>query len=189
MIKEEVVKKYGSLGVLVLFALTVVLCPNLAYAKAAKEIDASVDVALERFQKDVSDGKNLLQKAKGVLVFPSMIKGGFVLGAEYGEGALRIGGKSVDYYNIINGSLGFQLGGQTRRAYILFMEPEALQEFQADPKWLGGLNASGVLIDMGGEGSVDTMKANRPIMTFVLDQKGLMYNLNLEVGRIKKIKK
>lgn len=181
-------KIWGLLTLCLLISVSV-LSPEPLYAKAAKEIDASVDVALELFQRDVNDGKNLLQKAKGVLVFPHMIKGGIGLGAEYGEGALRIDGKTVDYYNMINGSLGFQLGGQVRRIYVLFMESEALQEFRADPKWLGGLNASGVLIDMGGEGSVDTMKANRPIMTFVLDQKGLMYDLNLEVGRIKKIKK
>lgn len=169
--------------------IMVLLGPGPAYAKAAKEIDASVDVALELFQKEVNDGKNLLQKARGILVFPDMIKGGFGFGAEYGEGALRIGGTSVDYYKMISGSFGFQLGGQSRRVFILFMEQEALQEFRANPKWLGGLNASGVLIDTGGEGSMDTMKANQPIMTFVLDQKGLMGNLNMEVGRISKTKK
>jgi lipid-binding SYLF domain-containing protein len=182
-------KKSWGLYLLGLVMMVAMLGPGPAYAKAAKEIDASVDVALEHFQKNVHDGKNLLQKAKGVLVFPGMIKGGFGLGAEYGEGALRIQGKTVDYYNMISGSLGFQLGGQSRRVFILFMEPEALQKFRADPKWLGGLNASGVLIDAGGEGSMDTMKANQPIMTFVLDQKGLMYDLNLEVGRIHKIQK
>jgi lipid-binding SYLF domain-containing protein len=172
-----------------LLAVVVILGPDLVYAKTAKEIDVSVDVALERFRHDVKGGANLLQKAKGVLVFPNMIKGGIGFGAEYGEGALQINGKTVDYYNMINGSLGFQLGGQTRRIYILFMEDPALQEFRSTLKWKGGLNASGAFLSKGAEGSVDTMKMNQPIMTFVLDQKGLMYNLNLEVGKINKIKK
>ena len=182
-------KRFLTFSVIGVVTAVALLMPVPAYAKTAKELNVSVEVALERFQKDVNDGKNLLLKAKGVLVFPNMIKGGIGLGAEYGEGALLINGQTVAYYNMINGSLGFQLGGQTRRIYVLFMEPESLQDFRADPKWLGGLNASGVLLDTGGEGSVDTMKANRPIMTFVLDQKGLMYDLNLEVGKINKIQK
>jgi lipid-binding SYLF domain-containing protein len=182
-------KRFLSFWMIIMWALILVAGPGPAYAKAAKEIDASVDVALEQFQKDIPGAKELLQKAKGVLVFPNMIKGGFVIGAEYGEGALRIDGKSVDYYNMINGSLGFQLGGQIRRSYILFMDELPLKEFREDPDWLGGANASGVFVTVGAEGSVDTMKTNQPIMTFVLDQKGLMYNLNLEVGKINKIEK
>lgn len=181
-------KRWNLCGLSVLL-LAMMPGPVSVYAKEAKEIDAGTDVALELFQNQVSDGKNLLQKVEGILVFPEVIKGGFVVGAEYGEGALRINGQTAGYYDLFSGSLGFQVGGQSRRVYIFFMEPEALQEFQADVKWFGSLNASGVLIDMGWEGSVDTMKVNRPIMTFVLDQKGLMYNLNAEVGRIRKIQK
>ncbi len=182
-------KKYFRMGIMGALALALVAGPRAVYASAAKEIDASVEVALEQFQKDVPGAKDLLKKAKGVLVFPHMMKGGFVIGAEYGEGALRIDGKTVNYYNMINGSLGFQLGGQTRRIFILFMEALPLKEFREDPEWLGGANASGVFMTTGAEGSMDTMKTNKPIMTFVLDQKGLMYNLNLEVGKINKIEK
>ncbi|MBU9888999.1 MAG: hypothetical protein KTQ49_03915 [Candidatus Omnitrophica bacterium] len=159
------------------------------YAKTAREIDVSVDVALERFQSEISGGKDLLNKAKGVLVFPHIVKGGFVIGAEYGEGALRVEGKTVDYYNMISGSLGFQLGGQARRVFVLFLDEASLKMFRDDPDWLGAANASGVLGTWGAEGSMDTMKTNEPIMTFVLDQKGLMGNLNLEVGKINAIKK
>ena len=181
--------KISGFGIFGFLTLALVVGSGTAYAKAAKEIDASVDVALEQFQKDVPGAKDLIKKAKGILVFPHMMKGGFVIGAEYGEGALRIEGKTVDYYNMINGSLGFQLGGQTRRIYILFMDVSPLKDFRLDPEWLGGANASGVFVTTGAEGSVDTMKTNQPIMTFVLDQKGLMYNLNLEVGKINKIEK
>lgn len=181
--------RFLSCWMIIVGALVFVAGLDPAYAKAAKEIDASVDVALEQFQKDVPGATDLLQKAKGILVFPHMIKGGFIIGAEYGEGALRIDGKTADYYNMINGSLGFQLGGQTRRVYILFMDALMLKSFREEPDWLGGVNASGVFVTTGAEGSVDTMKTNQPIMTFVLDQKGLMYNLNLEVGKINKIDK
>ena len=172
-----------------LVMMAAILGPGPAYAKAALEINASVDVALDKFRQDVPGAGDLLQKAKGVLVFPSMLKMGYVLGGEYGEGALRIGGKTVEYYNMISGSVGLQLGGQVRRVYILFMNEKALQEFRSDPDWLGGLNASGVIVKTGAEGSFDTMKTNQPIMTFVLDQKGLMGDLNLEVGKINRIEK
>lgn len=182
-------KNYLNLGILGIFMLGLVWGPNTVYARDAREIDASVEVALEKFREEVSGATDLLRKAKGVLVFPSMMKGGFVIGAEYGEGALQIDGRTVDYFNMISGSLGFQLGGQTRRIYILFLDDLSLKTFQADPDWLGAANASGVLVTLGAEGSVDTMKTNEPIMAFVLDQKGLMYNLNLEVGKINRIKK
>ena len=75
-----------------------------SYAATAKEIDVSVDVALKRFQNEIKGGKEFIKSAKGVLVFPSVYKAGFVIGGEYGEGALRIGGKIVDYYNTVAGS-------------------------------------------------------------------------------------
>ena len=92
--------------------LSIVLGCSLArdsYAATAKEIDVSVDAALKRFQNDIKGGKQFIRSAKGVLVFPSAYKAGFVIGGEYGEGALRIGGKTVDYYSTVAGSWACKL--------------------------------------------------------------------------------
>ena len=79
-------------------------------SKAAK-IDASVNEALQRFYEQIEDGREVAKRAKGLLVLPNVGKGALIVGFEYGRGALRVGGKTVDYYSMATGSLGFQLQG------------------------------------------------------------------------------
>lgn len=173
-------KHFASGRVIGMICLSTFLFSNVSYAKSAKEIDAKVDVALERFEREVFDAKNVLSKAKGILVFPKVIKGGIGIGAEYGVGALRINGKTVNYYNTIAGSFGFQLGAQVKSVYILFMDDYALKNFQSSDGWKAGADGSIALIKTGFDGSVDTFKTDEPIIAYVLGQKGLMYNLTLE---------
>ena len=160
-----------------------------AYAATAKEINVSVDVALENFHKQVKGGKEFLKAAKGVLVFPNVYKAGFGVGGEYGEGALRIGGKTVDYYNTAAASFGFQLGAQKKTVILIFMQQEALKKFRASSGWEAGVDGSVALIKVGAGGSIDTIKINDPIVGFVFGQKGLMYNLTLEGSKYTKLKK
>lgn len=160
-----------------------------AFAAEGIEIDASADVALNNFYSKVTNGKDLVNSAKGVLVFPNVYKAGFVVGGEYGQGALRINNKTVDYYNIITGSYGFQLGLQKKSVILLFMEDSALQKFQNSSNWKAGVDASVALIAVGADGSINTAKLNKPILGFVIGQKGLMYNLTLEGSKISKINK
>ena len=172
--------------------LTLILGCILAknsYAATAKEIDVSVDVALERFQKEVSGAKEFLKSAKGVLVFPSVYKAGFVVGGEYGEGALRIDGKTVDYYSTVAGSWGLQLGAQKKTVILVFMQNEALKKFRNSQGWKAGVDGSVALITVGVEGSIDTTKIKDPIVGFVFGQKGLMYNLTLEGSKYTKLEK
>ena len=168
--------------------LNIFLCAGISFAKSAREIDAGVDTALERFQREVFAGKDMLSKAKGVLVFPGVIKAGIGIGGEYGVGALRIKGKTAGYYNTITGSFGFQLGGQVKSVYLLFMEDGALKGFQSAAGWKAGVDGSVALITVGADGSVDTTKTNQPIIAYVLGQKGLMYNLSIEGSKYNKIK-
>ncbi len=160
-----------------------------AHAATAREIDVSVDVALERFEKDVKGGKEFLASAKGVLVFPSVLKAGFGIGGEYGEGALRIGGKTVDYYNTAAGSFGFQFGAQAKTIMLVFIQDEALEGFRASEGWKAGVDGSVALVTLGAGGSIDTAKIKDPIVGFVFGQKGLMYNLTLEGSKFTKLNK
>ncbi len=160
---------------------------NMASAKSAREIDISVDVALDEFAQQVKGGKEFLKSAKGVLVFPSVIKAGIGIGGEYGEGALRIGGKTVDYYNTAAASIGFQLGAQSKRVIIVFMENEALKKFRGSEGWEAGVDGSVALITLGTGGSIDTNNIKDPIIGFVFGNKGLMYNLTLEGSKYTKI--
>lgn len=158
-----------------------------AQAKPAREIDASVETAWLRFQKEVPGGKQLLERSKGVLVIPNVIKAGFVVGGEYGVGALLIKGKPREYFNLMTGSFGFQLGGQKRDVYLLFMESSALDQFRRSEGWKAGADGSVALVTLGANGSVDTTKTNAPILGFVLGQAGLMYNLTLEGSKFNRI--
>lgn len=160
-----------------------------AVAATAREIDVSVDVALEKFEAEVGGAKQLLASAKGVLVFPKVIKAGFGFGGEYGEGSLRIGGKTVDYYNTIAGSFGLQFGAQAKTIMIMFLDEGALKQFRESKGWKAGVDGSVAVIAIGAGTSLDTTKLNNPIVGFVLDQKGLMYNLTLEGSKFSKIDK
>ena len=159
------------------------------FAASAKEIDLSVDVALERFYKELPGSQAFIKKAKAVLVFPSVIKAGIGLGAEYGEGAMRIDSKTVDYYNTMAASIGFQLGAQAKSIVMLFMENAALKEFRKSEGWKVGVDGSVALVNLGMGDSLDTTNVKDPIVAFVFGQKGLMYNLTLEGSKFNKLKK
>jgi lipid-binding SYLF domain-containing protein len=166
--------------------LAIFTAPN-ARAASAHEIDVGVDATLDRFFYNVGGAQELASKAYGILVFPSVVKAGFGVGGEYGEGALRIRGRTVDYYNTVSASFGFQLGVQERSVIIMFMTPEALDQFRRTAGWKIGADASVAVITVGIGGSIDTNKITSPVVGFILDPKGLMYNLTLEGTKISRI--
>ncbi|MBL7174728.1 MAG: hypothetical protein ISS66_02775 [Desulfobacteraceae bacterium] len=158
-----------------------------AQAASAKEIDIKVDAALEKFTKEIGGAQKLLKEAKGVLVFPSVIKAGFGIGGEYGEGALRIGGKTVDYYSTVAASIGFQLGAQSKSVILIFLDKDELKKFRNSSGWEIGVDGSVALVTLGAGGSIDTTNIKAPIVGFVFSNKGLMYNLTLEGSKITKL--
>jgi lipid-binding SYLF domain-containing protein len=169
--------------------LLAVLLPQVSIADTAKEIDVSVDVALENFYTQVKGGKEFLASSKGVLVFPKVFKAGVGVGGEYGEGALRIGGKTVDYYNTVAVSFGLQLGAQQKTIIIIFMQEDALKNFSERSGWKAGVDGSIALIKLGADVALDTTNIKDPIIAFVFGQKGLMYNLTLEGSKFTKLDK
>jgi len=114
-----------------------------------------------------------------------VIKAGFGIGGEYGEGALRIRGRTVDYYSIAS----FQLGAQARTVIIVFLEKEALRKFRRSEGWRVGVDGSVALVKIGAGGTLDSINVNEPVVAFVIGQKGLMYNLTLEGSKISRLKK
>jgi lipid-binding SYLF domain-containing protein len=161
--------------------------PTLAASK--EEIDAEVRQALSSFHKHTSAGKELEKKAKGVLVFPNVIKAGIGLGGEYGEGALLVDGKTVGYYNVAAASIGLQLGAQARSEIILFMNSKVLSDFRGSSGWKAGVDGSVALATLGAGGAIDSETAKEPIIGFIFSNKGLMYNLSFEGSKITKLDK
>jgi len=164
-----------------------VLGPGVAAAASAYEIDAGVDRTLRAFMRQIRGARELLEKSAAVLVFPSVIKAGMGIGGEYGEGALLIDGRTAGYYNTISASIGFQLGAQARSVIIVFMTRAALDGFRRIDGWKVGVDGSVALITVGVGGSIDTSKIASPIVGFIFDGKGLMYNLTLEGSKISRI--
>jgi lipid-binding SYLF domain-containing protein len=160
-----------------------------AVAATSKEIDVSVDVRLADFERDVDGAKKFLANAKGLLVFPTVIKAGVGFGGEYGEGALRINGKTVAYYSTMAASFGLQFGAQAKTILLVFLDEDALNRFRKSEGWKVGVDGSVAVVVIGAGTSLDSSKLNQPIVGFVLDQKGLMYNLTLEGAKFTKINK
>ena len=172
---------------LLFLGLSLLASSNMALGKTAVEIDTSVDVALEQFDKDIKGGSEFLHSAKGVLVFPNVVKAGFVVGGTYGEGALRIGGKTVDYYSTAAASFGFLAGAQSVRVIIVFMQDDALQKFRESKGWEAGVDGSVTLINVGAAGTLDTTTVRDPIVGFVFGNAGLMADLSLTGSKYTKI--
>lgn len=173
-----------------LFALIAVLSASQAVVAASKvEIDAKVEAALDEFYSTIAAGKPLANKAKGILVFPSVLKAGFGLGGEFGEGALLIGGATQAYYNIASASIGFQIGAQVKKEVIMFMTDEALARFQASDGWEAGVDGSVAIAEWGAAEQISTETIRDPIIGFIFSNKGLMYNLSFEGSKITRIDK
>lgn len=178
-----------SISTLLLAALlALMLAAPAAHAASAAEIDRDVDKALADFRK-IDGADAFLGIAKGVLVFPKVYKAGIGVGGEYGEGALRIGGKTVDYYSTAAASIGFQLGAQAKTIVVLFTEESALKKFRESEGWKVGVDGSVALVDIGVGKAVDTANIKDPVIGFVFGQKGLMYNLTLEGAKFSKLDK
>ncbi|HET8808030.1 MAG TPA: YSC84-related protein [Methylophaga sp.] len=165
------------------------MLPVSVFAATAAEIDIKVDETLKRFKQEVPGGDRFLAKAKGVLVFPNVIKAGFGIGGEYGEGALRIGSETVAYYNTAGASIGFQLGVQSKSLVIVFLEDKALDYFRSSKGWEAGVDGSVAVIEWGVGEDINTINVEDPIVGFMFGNKGLMFNLTLEGSKFTRISK
>jgi len=149
-------------------------------AAKRREIDAGVDNALATLYAKVDGSRELVGKAQGVLVFPSVISAGFVIGGSYGQGALRRGGRTTAYYSVGAGSVGLLAGAQSKAMYLLFMTRDALQKFEASDGWTAGADASVALVNVGANARVDTQDVKAPVVGFVLTNAGLMADLSID---------
>lgn len=153
-------------------------------AAQRSSINAGAQSALSRLAATNPGSKELVQQAKGVLVFPNVISGGFLVGAAAGDGVLLKGGKPVRYYRLAEGSVGLLAGAQSQAIFILFMTDDALARFEASNGWTAGVDASVALLNVGASGSVDTNTARQPVTGYVLNNQGLMAGVSLNGSRI-----
>jgi lipid-binding SYLF domain-containing protein len=158
-----------------------------AKASTAYDIDVGVAATLDRFYGRSPWSRSFAQRSAGMLIFPTIVKAGFGFGGEYGEGSLLTPRHPAEYYNTVSASFGFQLGAQARSVIIMFMTPDALEGFRMKDGWKVGVDGSVAIIAVGAGGAVDTNTIHSPIVGFIFDQRGLMYNLTLEGSKISRI--
>ncbi|SMF53278.1 BPSL1445 family SYLF domain-containing lipoprotein [Pseudogulbenkiania subflava] len=160
---------------------------SMSAASQAREIDAGYDATLARLYSNAPSSRALVAKAHGVLIFPSVIAAGLVVGGEYGKGALRVGGKPSGYYQTASASFGWQIGAQSKAIIFLFMTQDALNKFLAGSGWTVGADASVALLKMGANGDIDLNTAQQPVVGFALTNNGLMANLTFEGTKVSKL--
>lgn len=162
---------------------------NSAEANASKRqaIDADVNGTLARLYNSIGGSRELADKSRGILVFPSVISAGFWFGGQYGQGALRVGGQTSGYYSIAAASFGLQIGAQSKAIVMLFMTDDALNGFTRSQGWSAGVDATVALVKVGANGNVDTSTAMSPVEAFVLTNGGLMAGVSLEGSKISRL--
>ncbi|CAE6815785.1 hypothetical protein R75461_05862 [Paraburkholderia nemoris] len=153
-----------------------------------RSINADVDATLARLYTTASGSRELVSKARGILVFPSVIQAGFWIGGQYGEGALRVGGQTAGYYSTAGGSFGLQIGAQSKAIIFLFMTEDALDRFRNSDGWAVGADATVAVVKVGANGNIDTSTATAPVQAFVLTNAGLMAGVSLEGTKVTRLK-
>ncbi|MEW6341367.1 MAG: YSC84-related protein [Paraburkholderia sp.] len=163
--------------------------PDNASTNASKRqsIDASVDGTMSRLFQTVPGSRELVSKARGLLVFPSVLQAGFIVGGQYGEGSLRVGDATVGYYSTVSGSFGLQAGAQSKAIIFLFMTQDSLDKFRNTDGWSAGGDASVALVKMGANGAIDTTTATAPVEVFVLTNAGLMGDISINGTKVSRL--
>ncbi len=171
-----------------MFLLLFVLTAD-SHAKSKAEINILADATLKRFKQEVTGGAEFLSQAAAVLVFPQVLKAGFGIGGEYGEGVLRQGQQNLAYYSTAAASIGFQAGAQSKSVVVVFMNQDALQSFRSKKGWKAGVDGSVAVIKWGVGEDINTLDIKDPVVGFVFSNKGLMFNLTLEGSKFTQIKR
>ncbi|AOJ28009.1 MULTISPECIES: BPSL1445 family SYLF domain-containing lipoprotein [Burkholderia] len=163
--------------------------PDSPAASASKRqsIDASVNATLSRLYSTVPGSRELVAKSRGTLVFPNVLQAGFIVGGQSGNGALRVGGSTVGYYNTSSLSVGLQAGAQSKAIVFLFMTQDALDSFRKSEGWSAGADASVAVVKVGANGAVDSNTATAPVEVLVLTNAGLMGDLSVNGTKVTKL--
>jgi lipid-binding SYLF domain-containing protein len=169
-------------------AILGLLASTASYARTKAEIDASADRAVKHFFALNPANQGLAGKAAGMLIFSRVAKGGVGIAGEFGQGALRVKGQTVDYYSIGAASVGLTLGFAKHSEIILFMTQESLDKFTHSQGWAIGADSAVALVSAGAGGDYDTETLHKPVLGFVFGEKGLIGDLSLEGTKVTKIK-
>jgi lipid-binding SYLF domain-containing protein len=174
-------------ALLIIATVMFALAPGPGLAASPAEIDAGVDGALATLHAESSEAMELAERAAGILVFPKIIKGGLIIGAQAGEGALRVNNETAGYYNTVAVSYGLQIGVQWFGYAMYFMNEDSLDYLHKSKGWEVGTGPSIVIVDTGAAGSLTSTSLKDDVYVFFFEQKGLMAGLGLQGTKITEI--
>ena len=179
------IKKFNPMMLLVLISLSFT---QFSFAEDnAQKLNTEVDLAIKKFKKEVPGGDKFLSKVKGYLVFPSVYKGGFIVGGKYGKGALRVNGVTKHFYSMTAASIGYQVGVQEHSVLIAFVSEASLNNFIKSNGWEAGVDGSIIVADWGKMKDVSSISYEKPIIGFIYGEQGLMAGVSIEGTKFKKI--
>lgn len=178
-----------TIFIFTLFMTLIGIRADKAQGAAAAQINRDANKALQKLYAATPAAKELGRKAKAVLVFPSIKKGGFIVGGQYGEGVLQKNGKPAGYYNTVSASYGLQAGIQKFGYALFFMKNDALQYLNKSDGWELGSAPNIVIVDKGAARGLSTTTVHSDIYAFFFEQKGLMAGIGLQGTKITRIKK
>jgi len=158
-----------------------------ALGASASAIDRGARESLTTLYKNTPGAKALADKAVAVLVFPSIVKGGFIIAGQFGDGALRKGGKTVAYYRSLAASYGFQAGAQAFGYVLFFMDDASVKYLDKSDGWEVGTGPSLVVLDAGFGKNMSTTTLQKGVYAFIFDQKGLMGGVGIQGTKITRI--
>ncbi len=171
----------------IITGLANVLSPGAALAASASEIERNATQALTTLYESTPGAKALADKSKGILVFPSIVNGGFIIAGRYGDGALRKSGRTVGFYRTISASIGFQAGVQSFGYVLFFMDDASLKYLSKSDGWELGTGPTLVVLDKGFAKDLSTTTLQKGIYAFIFDQKGLMGGISIQGSKITRI--
>jgi lipid-binding SYLF domain-containing protein len=176
-----------SLVLVIAVALMITRSTGSAMAASASEIDRNATQALHTLYNTTPGARALGDKAKAILIFPSIVKGGFVVAGQFGDGALRRRGRTVGYYRSVAASYGFQAGVQSFGYVLFFMDEASLQYLNRSDGWELGSGPSLVVLDKGFGKNVSTTTMQKGVYAFIFNQKGLMGGIGIQGSKITRI--
>ena len=158
-----------------------------SYASRQASLESQADSTLSRLYETAPGSREMIARSKGVLVFPAVVGGSFVVGVEHGKGVLRVANKAHSYYSTTGASLGWQAGGQSKAVIYVFSTQDALDKFVNSNGWSGGVDATVAAGHVGANGSIDTQTATAPVVSYVMTNTGLEAGVSLQGSKITKI--
>jgi len=160
--------------------------PAASTSEQRQSMNSAANATLAKLYEAAPQSKDLVARAKGVLVFPDVLSGSFIVG-EHGKGVLRVRGQNAGYYTTTAGSIGFQAGAQSKAMILLFMTDDALNKFRNSSGWTVGADATVAVVNIGANGRIDTNTAQQPVVGFVMNNGGLMAGVSLAGTKISKL--